>query len=142
MIHPNANDTLTVRSVFIIDPNKKVRLVLTYPASTGRNFAEILRTIDSLQLTDTYKVATSDHYALLHNLEAAKPAEVESRLKRLEDKRHADRLYFHAEPQRVPGIGIGRPALEHGGGLVRRSSGGNPGRSVALELTETVRRIG
>jgi thioredoxin-dependent peroxiredoxin len=58
MIHPNANDTLTVRSVFIIDPNKKIRLILTYPASTGRNFAEILRTIDSLQLTDGYKVAT------------------------------------------------------------------------------------
>jgi alkyl hydroperoxide reductase subunit AhpC len=58
MIHPKANDTLTVRSVFIIDPNKKVRLILTYPASTGRNFVEILRTIDSLQLTDNYKVAT------------------------------------------------------------------------------------
>jgi alkyl hydroperoxide reductase subunit AhpC len=58
MIHPNANDTLTVRSVFVIDPNRKVRLVLTYPASTGRNFAELLRTIDSLQLTDNYKVAT------------------------------------------------------------------------------------
>ncbi len=58
MIHPNANDTLTVRSVFIIDPNKKIRLILTYPASTGRNFVEILRTIDSLQLTDNYKVAT------------------------------------------------------------------------------------
>ncbi|WP_455429173.1 hypothetical protein [Fodinicurvata halophila] len=58
MIHPNANDTLTVRSVFIIDPNKKIRLTLTYPASTGRNFDEILRTIDSLQLTDGYKVAT------------------------------------------------------------------------------------
>ena len=58
MIHPNANDTLTVRSVFIIDPNKKVRLIITYPASTGRNFDEILRVIDSLQLTDGYKVAT------------------------------------------------------------------------------------
>lgn len=58
MIHPNANDTLTVRSVFIIDPAKKVRLTLTYPASTGRNFAEILRVLDSLQLTDGYKVAT------------------------------------------------------------------------------------
>jgi alkyl hydroperoxide reductase subunit AhpC len=58
MIHPNANDTLTVRSVFVVDPNKKIRLVLTYPASTGRNFAEILRAIDSLQLTDNYKVAT------------------------------------------------------------------------------------
>jgi thioredoxin-dependent peroxiredoxin len=58
MIHPNANDTLTVRSVFIIDPSNKVRLILTYPASTGRNFDEILRVIDSLQLTDGYKVAT------------------------------------------------------------------------------------
>ncbi len=58
MIHPQANDTLTVRSVFIIDPNKKVRLTLTYPASTGRNFAEILRVIDSLQLTDSHSVAT------------------------------------------------------------------------------------
>jgi alkyl hydroperoxide reductase subunit AhpC len=58
MIHPNANDTLTVRSVFVIDGNKKIRLILTYPASTGRNFAEILRTIDSLQLTDKHKVAT------------------------------------------------------------------------------------
>ena len=58
MIHPNANDTLTVRSVFIIDPNKKVRLTLTYPASAGRNFDEILRVVDSLQLTDTHSVAT------------------------------------------------------------------------------------
>ena len=58
MIHPNASDTLTVRSVFIIDPNKKLRLSLTYPASTGRNFDEILRVIDSLQLTDGHKVAT------------------------------------------------------------------------------------
>lgn len=58
MIHPNASDTLTVRSVFVIDPNKKVRLSITYPASAGRNFKEVLRTIDSLQLTDGYKVAT------------------------------------------------------------------------------------
>ncbi|MEQ4315771.1 peroxiredoxin [Pseudomonas syringae] len=58
LIHPNANDTLTVRSLFVIDPNKKVRLTITYPASTGRNFHEILRVIDSLQLTDNYKVAT------------------------------------------------------------------------------------
>lgn len=58
MIHPNANDTLTVRSVFVIDPTNKVRLTITYPASTGRNFDEILRVIDSLQLTDKHKVAT------------------------------------------------------------------------------------
>jgi alkyl hydroperoxide reductase subunit AhpC len=58
MIHPNANDTMTVRSVFVIDPNKKVKLTLTYPASTGRNFDELLRVIDSLQLTADYSVAT------------------------------------------------------------------------------------
>lgn len=58
MIHPNANDTLTVRTVFIIDPNKKVRLTLTYPASTGRNFEEVLRVVDSIQLTENHKVAT------------------------------------------------------------------------------------
>ncbi len=58
MIHPEWNDTLTVRSVFVIDNNKKIRLTLTYPASTGRNFQELLRAIDSLQLTDKYQVAT------------------------------------------------------------------------------------
>jgi thioredoxin-dependent peroxiredoxin len=58
MIHPNANNNLTVRSVFIIDPQKKIRATITYPASTGRNFDEILRVIDSLQLTDKYSVAT------------------------------------------------------------------------------------
>ena len=58
MIHPEADPSVTVRSVFIIDPNKKVRLLLTYPPSTGRNFSEILRVIDSLQLTDANKVAT------------------------------------------------------------------------------------
>jgi thioredoxin-dependent peroxiredoxin len=58
MIHPEWNDTLTVRSVFVIDNNKKIRLIITYPASTGRNFQEILRAIDSLQLTDKHQVAT------------------------------------------------------------------------------------
>ncbi|HIK33018.1 MAG TPA: peroxiredoxin [Oscillatoriales cyanobacterium M59_W2019_021] len=58
MIHPNSLNNLTVRSVFIIDPAKKLRLTITYPASTGRNFDEILRVIDSLQLTDNYSVAT------------------------------------------------------------------------------------
>ena len=62
MIHPNANETLTVRSLFEIDPNKKVRLTITYPASTGRTFDEVLRVIDSLQLTDNYKVATPGNW--------------------------------------------------------------------------------
>ncbi|CAN7454738.1 peroxiredoxin [Caballeronia sp. dw_19] len=62
MIHPNANATLTVRSLFVIDPKKKVRLTITYPASTGRNFDEVLRVIDSLQLTDSHSVATPGNW--------------------------------------------------------------------------------
>jgi len=62
MIHPNANATLTVRSLFVIDPNKKVRLIITYPASTGRNFDEVLRVIDSLQLTEYHSVATPGNW--------------------------------------------------------------------------------
>lgn len=58
MIHPESDPTYTVRAVYVIDPNKKIRLILTYPPSAGRNFAEILRTIDSLQLTDGEKVST------------------------------------------------------------------------------------
>jgi len=58
MVHPNASDTMTVRSVFVVGPDKKVKLTLTYPASTGRNFDEILRVVDSLQLTADHKVAT------------------------------------------------------------------------------------
>jgi alkyl hydroperoxide reductase subunit AhpC len=83
MIHPNANNTLTVRSVFIIDPTKKLRLILTYPASTGRNFTEILRVIDSLQLTDDYSVATpvnwkdGDDCVIVPSIQD--PAELESK---------------------------------------------------------------
>ena len=58
MIHPDSDPTVTVRSVFVIDPQKKIRLILTYPPSTGRNFPEILRAIDSLQLTDARSIAT------------------------------------------------------------------------------------
>ena len=62
MIHPNQSDTMTVRSLFIIDPKKKVRLMITYPMSTGRNFDEVLRVIDALQLTDNYSVATPGNW--------------------------------------------------------------------------------
>ena len=62
MIHPNASTTATVRTLFVIDPNKKVRLSLTYPMSTGRNFDEVLRVIDALQLTDGYTVATPGNW--------------------------------------------------------------------------------
>jgi alkyl hydroperoxide reductase subunit AhpC len=64
MVHPDADPTLTVRSVFVIDPNKKVRLTLTYPPSTGRNFDEILRVIDALQLTDAHKVSTPVNWTI------------------------------------------------------------------------------
>ena len=62
MIHPNASETFTVRSLFVIDPKKKVRLTITYPASTGRNFDEVLRVIDSLQLTEYHQVATPGNW--------------------------------------------------------------------------------
>jgi alkyl hydroperoxide reductase subunit AhpC len=62
MIHPNQSETMTVRSLFIIDPKKKVRLIITYPMSTGRNFDEVLRVIDALQLTDGYTVATPGNW--------------------------------------------------------------------------------
>jgi alkyl hydroperoxide reductase subunit AhpC len=62
LIHPNASTTATVRSLFVIDPAKKVRLIITYPASTGRNFDEIIRVIDSLQLTDYHSVATPGNW--------------------------------------------------------------------------------
>ena len=62
MIHPEQSETMTVRSVFVVDPKKKVRLILTYPMSTGRNFDEVLRVIEALQLTDNYTVATPGNW--------------------------------------------------------------------------------
>ncbi len=80
-IHPNASDTLTVRSLVIIDPNKKVRLIITYPASTGRNFHEVLRVIDSLQLTDNYKVATPANWQQGEEVVIVPPIKDEAELK-------------------------------------------------------------
>ncbi len=100
MIHPNANETLTVRSLFVIDPNKKVRLTITYPASTGRNFDEVLRVIDSLQLTDNYKVATpgnwkdGDDVVIVPSLQA--PEELK---KRFPKGFNAVRPYLRLTPQ-------------------------------------------
>jgi len=68
MIHPNADNTLTVRSLFIIGPDKKIKLMITYPASTGRNFEELLRVIDSLQLTDEFSVATPVNWRMGEDL--------------------------------------------------------------------------
>jgi alkyl hydroperoxide reductase subunit AhpC len=68
LIHPNASTTATVRSLFVIDPAKKIRLIITYPASTGRNFEEILRVIDSLQLTDNHSVATPGNWKQGHDV--------------------------------------------------------------------------
>lgn len=100
MIHPNANDTFTVRSVFIIDPNKKVRLIITYPASTGRNFVEILRCIDSLQLTDQYKVATPVNWKDGQDVIIVPSLQDENEIKRLFPKGYkALKPYLRMTPQ-------------------------------------------
>lgn len=100
MIHPNANDTFTVRSVFVIDPNKKVRLILTYPASTGRNFVEILRVIDSLQLTDGYKVATPVNWKQGEDVIIVPSLQDETEMKRLFPKGYkVIKPYLRVTPQ-------------------------------------------
>lgn len=100
MIHPNASDTFTVRSVFVIDPNKKVRLIITYPASTGRNFIEILRTIDSLQLTDNYKVATPVNWKDGQDVIIVPSLKDEEEIKRLFPKGYkALKPYLRITPQ-------------------------------------------
>lgn len=100
MIHPSANDTFTVRSVFIIDPAKKVRLILTYPASTGRNFQEILRVIDSLQLTDQHKVATPADWKEGQEVIIAPSLQDEAEIKRLFPKGYRTvKPYLRLTPQ-------------------------------------------
>ncbi|MBP0593092.1 peroxiredoxin [Paraburkholderia sp. LEh10] len=100
MIHPNANETLTVRSLFIIDPKKKVRLIITYPASTGRNFDEVLRVIDSLQLTDNYQVATPGNWKHGDDVVIVPSLKDEEEIKRKFPKGHkALRPYLRMTPQ-------------------------------------------
>ena len=100
MIHPNANDTFTVRSVFVIDPAKKVRLTITYPAPTGRNFDEILRVIDALQLTDTHKVATPVNWKQGKDVIILPSLQDEAELKRLFPKGYKTlKPYLRITPQ-------------------------------------------
>ncbi|OWT65783.1 peroxiredoxin [Candidimonas nitroreducens] len=100
MIHPNASVTATVRSVFVIDPAKKVRLTITYPASTGRNFNEILRVIDSLQLTDNYSVATPVNWEFGEDVIISPAIKDEATLKEKFPKGYKEvRPYLRTTPQ-------------------------------------------
>ena len=100
MIHPNASDTFTVRSVYIIDPEQKVRLMITYPASTYRNFTEILRVIDSLQLTDKHKVATPANWNVGDAVIIVPALNDEAELKRLFPKGYTVvKPYLRITPQ-------------------------------------------
>jgi alkyl hydroperoxide reductase subunit AhpC len=103
MIHPNASDTFTVRSVFIIDPSHKVRLLLTYPAATGRNFDEILRVIDSLQLTDKHKVATPANWKQGDDVIISPALKDEAQIKVMFPKGYkAVKPYLRVTPQPAP----------------------------------------
>ena len=99
LIHPGASDTTTVRTVLVIDPAKKLRLTLTYPASTGRNFDEILRTIDSLQLTDRHKVATPANWRHGENVIIVPSVDDESARALFPDGWHAARPYLRTVKQ-------------------------------------------
>lgn len=99
MIHPNANDTSTVRSVFVVGPDKKVKLTLTYPASTGRNFDEILRVLDSLQLTSKYSVATPVNWRNGEDCIIAASLSDEDAKKKFPDGWKAPRPYLRYVPQ-------------------------------------------
>ncbi len=99
MIHPNASDTLTVRSVFVIGPDKKIKLTLTYPASTGRNFDEVLRVIDSLQLTAKHQVATPVNWKAGEDVIIVPSVSDEDAKKKYPDGWTAQRPYLRIVPQ-------------------------------------------
>ena len=99
MIHPNANDTLTVRSVFVIGPDKKVKLTLTYPASTGRNVDELLRVIDSLQLTAKNSVATPVNWQQGDDVIIASSLSDEDAKKKFPEGWKAPKPYLRIVPQ-------------------------------------------
>jgi thioredoxin-dependent peroxiredoxin len=99
MIHPNASDTMTVRSVFVVGPDNKVKMTLTYPASTGRNFDELLRVIDSLQLTAQHKVATPANWQQGDDVIIAGSVSDEDARKTYPDGWEAPRPYIRIVPQ-------------------------------------------
>ena len=99
MIHPNASETFTVRSLFIIGPDKKVKLMITYPASTGRNFYEVLRVIDSLQLTASYSVATPADWKHGEDVIVVPAVSTEDALKKFEKGINIIKPYLRYTPQ-------------------------------------------
>jgi len=99
MIHPNASETFTVRSLFIIGPDKKIKLTLTYPASTGRNFAEVLRVIDSLQLTANYSVATPADWKHGEDVIVVPAVSTEDAMKKFEKGVNVIKPYLRYTPQ-------------------------------------------
>jgi alkyl hydroperoxide reductase subunit AhpC len=99
MIHPNASETFTVRSLFIIGPDKKIKLTLTYPASTGRNFVEVLRVIDSLQLTANYSVATPADWKHGEDVIVVPAVSTEDAMKKFEKGVNVIKPYLRYTPQ-------------------------------------------
>ena len=99
MIHPNASETFTVRSLFIIGPDKKVKLMITYPASTGRNFYEVLRVIDSLQLTAHYSVATPADWKQGDDVIVVPAVSTEDAIKKFEKGVNVIKTYLRYTPQ-------------------------------------------
>jgi alkyl hydroperoxide reductase subunit AhpC len=99
MIHPNASETSTVRSLFVIGPDKKIKLIITYPASTGRNFNEVLRVIDSLQLTANYSVATPANWNTGEDVIVALSVSTEDAIKKFSKGVKIVKPYLRYTPQ-------------------------------------------